>query len=234
MYLYLLELIGKLLTLLVVTFISFFHPTTYKQEESVVINTTQEKYGTLESKVELFETKVVYNKSLPNEMKKIITRGENGIIKVNEDGSETLIQKAVSEVIEIGTGGSANYYGKLSGYGPDCPGCSATGNVSCYTEKRTKHSLIYNGDKYIDDEYGEIRIIAAAKQKFPCGTIVEIEKSGSKPVVAVVLDSGASMSKAWNNNGTVWFDLAYTSQANARNGNFSGNNLKFTVKRWGW
>ena len=42
------------------------------------------------------------------------------------------------------------------------------------------------------------------------------------------------MVNAWNENGTVWFDLAYRSQAAARAGGISGKNVHFSVKRWGW
>ena len=43
------------------------------------------------------------------------------------------------------------------------------------------------------------------------------------------------MEKAWQSKGSVWIDIAYTSQAEARTqGIMSGNNIHMQVKRWGW
>ena len=98
-----------------------------------------------------------------------------------------------------------------------------------------KHSLIYDGIYYQDEEYGNVRILAAAKTVFPCGTIIEINNGINPPFLGVVLDSGSSMQKAWNSSRTVWIDLAYATQNDARNTTTpGGNGIQFTVKRYGF
>lgn len=123
--------------------------------------------------------------------------------------------------------------GKLTGYGPDCAGCSGRGNLACKTAKGTKHNLYNDGIYYNDSTFGQVRIVAAAIQKFPCGTIIEIVKAGQQPITAVVLDRGGSMNSAFS-KGTIWIDLAYGSTADAKVGGVSGLNYQINVKRWGW
>lgn len=123
--------------------------------------------------------------------------------------------------------------GKLTGYGPDCAGCSGRGNLACKTAKGTKHNLYNDGIYYNDSTFGQVRIVAAAIQKFPCGTIIEIVKAGQQPITAVVLDRGGSMNSAFS-KGNIWIDLAYGSTADAKVGGVSGLNYQINVKRWGW
>lgn len=235
MNVYLLQLVGKLLSLIVVTFVSFFNPTVMGSKDVNVSNNNKNKNLTVINKVIEHDTKTTYNSSLPSNITKIVTPGVDGIVYVNADGTESqIVQKMVTEEILVGTGDQGEYVGKLSGYGPDCPGCSKTGNVACHTKNGGKHSLISDGEYYQDEEYGRVRIVAAARSKFPCGTIVEIKKTGMESYYAVVLDSGASMVNAWKSSGTVWMDLAYKTQADAKRGNTAGSNIHFSVKRWGW
>ena len=43
------------------------------------------------------------------------------------------------------------------------------------------------------------------------------------------------MQKAWNTNRTVWIDLAYATQNDARNTSTpGGNGIQFNVKRYGF
>lgn len=235
MNVYLLQLIGKWLSLIVITFISFFNPRVGTKTEVKVDNENKNKNLTVINKVIEHDTKMIYNPSLPNQTKNVVTPGVDGIVYMDANGNETkIVQKMVTEVIEVGTGGVSDYIGKLSGYGPDCPGCSKTGNVACHTKNGGKHSLIYDGEYYQDEQYGKVRILAAARSKFPCGTIVEINKPGIAPFYGIVLDSGGSMVTAWKERNMVWMDLAYSSQAAAKVGGIAGNNIHFKVKRWGW
>ena len=86
---------------------------------------------------------------------------------------------------------------------------------------------------YTDTEFGKVRILAAATSKFKCGTIVKVNKEGQTPFTAVVLDTGGSMRKAWS-EGSVWMDLAYSTEAMAGSDNLTGRNIKFEVQRYGW
>ena len=59
--------------------------------------------------------------------------------------------------------------GKLTAYGPDCPGCS--GRVG-WGQNVTGGNIYYN-----DSTYGQLRIVAGDR-KYPYGTIVRIKNSG--------------------------------------------------------
>lgn len=125
------------------------------------------------------------------------------------------------------------YVGKMTGYGADCKGCSGVGRLSCKTESGSTYSLRDNGMYYIDDEYGEVRIVAAALEKFPCGTIVKIDNGRFEPFYAIVMDTGYSVNNAWN-NGTVWMDLAFVTESDSNIYNATSWNTTYSVQRWGW
>ena len=171
---------------------------------------------------------------MSSDTKIIKQAGENGIIYVGSDGTDNIVVKnMVSEIIEIGTAPINQYIGRLTSYGPDCPGCSSVGNVACKTRENTKHSLINDGYTYVDSQFGEVRILAAAKEKFPCGTIIEVDNGKATPFLGIVLDTGGSMINAWKNN-EIWLDLAFSSQAEAATAGFSSKKTIFNVKRYGW
>ncbi len=121
----------------------------------------------------------------------------------------------------------------MTGYGPDCPGCSKVGNVACKTREGKKHSLISDGIYYNDKEFGKVRIVAADKSAFSCGTVLKINNPRAGVFYAIVLDTGYTMRKAWK-EGVVWMDLAFESQASAAKAGVTSSNTKFEVQRWGW
>lgn len=210
-------------------FNSFSVNTTTLNATNTVIN----KSLNANNKIIQHTTQINYNAKIPSNLSKVITPGIDGVVYVDENNNQKVLREMVPEVVEQGTGDQGEYVGKLSGYGPDCAGCSKVGNVACYTREGKKHSLKYDGIYYNDYQYGEVRILSAAREKFPCGTIIQIDNGKVEPYYAVVLDSGASMVNAWK-KGTVWIDLAYGSSAAARAGNTSGSHVKFSVQRWGW
>lgn len=230
---YLLDFFGKLVRILFVSMISLFHSFTLTTNSLTASNTVIHKSLNANNKLIEHTTVVNYNSKLPSNISKVITKGIDGVVYVDESRQEKVLREMTPEVVEQGTGDQGEYTGRLSGYGPDCPGCSKVGNVACRTREGKKHSLINDGIYYKDSEFGEVRILSAAREKFPCGTIIKIDNGRVEPYYAVVLDSGASMVKAWK-KGTVWIDLAYASSAAARGGNTSGMNVKFSVQRWGW
>lgn len=126
-----------------------------------------------------------------------------------------------------------HFNGRLTTYNADCLGCSGMGNLACKTKENKKHSLKKDGYYYTDSEYGKVRILAAATSKFKCGTIVNITKKGKTPFLAVVLDTGGSMRKAWANK-KVWMDLAHLPEEVSDNENYSGTNIDFDILRYGW
>ncbi len=233
MNIYLLELLSKLVRILFVSMVSLFNSFSVNTTTLNATNTVINKSLNANNKIIQHTTQINYNAKIPSNLSKVITPGIDGVVYVDENNNQKVLREMVPEVVEQGTGDQGEYVGKLSGYGPDCAGCSKVGNVACYTREGKKHSLKYDGIYYNDYQYGEVRILSAAREKFPCGTIIQIDNGKVEPYYAVVLDSGASMVNAWK-KGTVWIDLAYGSSAAARAGNTSGSHVKFSVQRWGW
>lgn len=233
MNIYLLELLSKLVRILFVSMVSLFNSFSVNTTTLNATNTVINKSLNANNKIIQHTTQINYNAKLPSNLSKVITPGIDGVVYVDENNNQKVLREMVPEVVEQGTGDQGEYVGKLSAYGPDCAGCSKVGNVACYTREGKKHSLKYDGIYYNDYQYGEVRILSAAREKFPCGTIIQIDNGKIEPYYAVVLDSGASMVNAWK-KGTVWIDLAYGSSAAARAGNTSGSHVKFSVQRWGW
>ncbi len=230
-----LEFARKFFCLLVISFMSLFNLGNYNEIELKTDNLIKDT--SIMSVVTNYKTIYKYNSKLPSNVKKVITTGVNEIAyKTSEDETVQVIQEKVDEVVEVGTGRNGNYTGKLSGYGPDCVGCTGTGNLACKTRENKTHSLVNDGIYYEDSEYGKVRIVAAALKGFPCGTIVQITKPGKDTFTAIVLDTGASMANSWA-QGKVWMDLAYSTQKDKTvfgADGLTGNNISFSVQRWGW
>ena len=111
--------------------------------------------------------------------------------------------------------------GKLTAYGPDCPGCS--GRVG-WGQNVTGGNIYYN-----DATYGQLRIVAGDK-KYPYGTIVRIKNSrAGSDIMAIVLDRGGSVGigKA------TMFDLLFASGSEASSFGTS-NNCTFEILRYGF
>lgn len=111
--------------------------------------------------------------------------------------------------------------GNMSGYGPDCKGCS--GNLASGINAR-------NGNIYYKDKkYGKIRIVAGDK-KYKFGTIVRIKNSKvGNNIIAVVLDRGSSIGIGK----TFLFDLLYSSSKEAAKYEVSYN-VTFEILRYGY
>lgn len=261
MNLYLLEMFLKFLRMIFVAFVSLFNITLYAEDaevkENSIMNANTYAMNTVVIKdttpvvnnkiatskvVNIVSTKktttTVKNNSVTTTNKNTVTSNQNKITN-NQTKPITNTQNNVTAPVtntnlNVNTDTSlANYTGRLTGYGPDCVGCSKVGNVACRTRERKAHSLIKDGIYYNDKEYGKVRILAAATSKFKCGTIVVVTKPGMQPFTGIVLDTGGSMRQAWA-KGNVWMDLAYSSNAMAGSDKLTGKNIKFSVQRWGW
>ena len=233
MNVYLIQLISKVFSLLIVALTSLFNTSVFQTESVHIINTDRNRIVNVVNTVVPYATVTKYNSKLPSTTTNILQQGKSGISYVDETGTSAVLQEMVPQVVEVGTGAKGTYVGRVTGYGPDCQGCSKAGNVACRTREGTKHSL-YNGVVYHDAIYGDVRILAGARSLFPCGTIIDVS-NGKTAFTGIILDSGGSMEKAWQSNGSVWIDIAYTSQREARTqGIMSGNNIHMQVKRWGW
>lgn len=124
------------------------------------------------------------------------------------------------DAISVANSSPVAFNGKLTAYGPDCPGCS--GNSACPPRQNFK-----NGNIYFDDQiYGKVRVVAADRS-IPCGSIVRISGIGiyNEPILAIVMDRGGAV------NGS-HMDLLFTSQTNLEG--FTTSNVKFEIIRYGW
>lgn len=200
----------------------------------VVYNTTSDKTTVIVNEVVAYGTDYIYNNKIPSTAeKKVVTEGINGLAYTYDGLNYVHLSDMKNEVVQVGTGAAGIFKGKLTGYGPDCPGCSAVGNVSCRTREGKNHSLTYDGLYYNDINYGNLRILAADHSVFPCGTVVKVNNGVLKEFYGIVLDTGYAMRNAWK-NGIIWMDLAFTTQKEALTGGATSSNTTFNVQRWGW
>lgn len=135
------------------------------------------------------ETREENNDSSDAESKieEIIVQGE---YKPNLEVASTF------EVIET-------YYGKMTGYGPDCYGCSGI---------TASGMNVLNGNIYYNDNtFGNIRIVAGDKS-IPFGSIIKITSTNisSEPVIAIVLDRGGMI--GFQEGKHSYFDLLFESE----------------------
>ena len=234
MDIYLLQLLGNWLSVLCVTLTSFFGINVYKEDKQDIENTSYTKTATVVNQVVGYKTEYVYNNKKPSDSApEVLQEGEYGLIYNYEDGKTSILRNSVNKIVEVGTAKASKYTGRITTYTPYCAGCSKAGNVACYTKDHKKFSLKKNGHFYVDDEYGQVRILAAALTVFPCGTIITVDTGMTAPFNAVVLDTGGTMRKAMR-NGYVWMDLAFSEPNKAEAKKISTKNAKFTVQRWGW
>lgn len=111
--------------------------------------------------------------------------------------------------------------GKISGYGPDCYGC---------TSNRTSSGrFIGDGQIYYEDKtFGKIRIVAGDK-KYPYGTVVKISNYYNEPILAVVLDRGGEVGIEKK----FMFDLLFETEKDALKMG-SRSYIKFEILRLGY
>lgn len=230
---YLFDFFSKIISLIIIIPTTLFGINNYQETEITLDNTNNNINTNVTSYIEKHDTEYTYNAKLPSNISNVIQEGVDKITYTVNNNEEKVLQEAVTEIIEKGTGAYGEFTGRLTGYSAECEGCSKEGYVACFTEDKQKFSITKDGLYYNDDEYGSVRVIAAAKQKFPCGTIIKITKINQEPYYTVVLDRGGAMNKAWEQGGVV-IDLAFNNTKEALNNNLTGRNIKFSVQRWGW
>ena len=230
---YLLHFVGKLISLLVVSVASLFGSYTLNTVETVNTNTNLNKSLNRINTIVEYDTIIKKTSKLPFNNKRVIVEGEDGLVYENPTTKQTeIIKEVVNKVVEVGTGPSGDFRGRLTAYGADCKGCSGT--VACKTKDRKSFNLYKDGIIYKDDEYGDIRILAAAHEVFPCGTIIEVYREADKPFIGVVMDTGYAMRTAWKEQSKIVIDLAFLSQKDPGRHKTTSNNVDYNVLRWGW
>ncbi len=199
-----------------------------------IYNSICDMNAVITSEVVSYGTDYVYDENIPSTAEPVVLEeGVNGLSLTYDGLNYTRLSDVKNQVLKVGTGKQGEYKGRLTGYGPDCEGCSKLGNVSCRTREGKVHSLKTDGIYYNDIVYGKLRILAADQSQFPCGTVIKINNGVLNEFYGIVLDTGYTMRKAWS-EGTVWIDLAFESQKVARTGGATSSNTKFSVQRWGW
>lgn len=123
------------------------------------------------------------------------------------------VEEEVSDVLET-------QIGSLSGYGPDCVGCS--GFLASGLDVRSGN--IY----YSDSTYGSVRILAGDKS-YPYGTIVRVKNSRLSEFVGIVLDRGGAVGFGKSH----LFDLLYQTSSEALKNEVSYNTT-FEILRYGY
>lgn len=233
MNIYLLQLLGKIISLLFVTVASFFNMFDISKEFITVNNSDASKSSKVVNTIVEYDTILKYSSKLPINNQKVLIEGQKGLIYQDKSGNTVrTIKEKVDEVIEVGTGKYGEYNGVLTLYGADCDTCDGVGYVYCPVGNNEYHNLIDDGIYYEDKEYGKVRILAAAIAEFPCGTIIEINNSDMTKEIGIVLDTGSGMKKAYN-EGWILIDLAHDTENNLPVYG-TNKNTKFSVKRWGW
>lgn len=174
-------------------------------------------YFTIDNVVKYVDSDVIDEPLVEEvEAEKIVL--EEKVVQENEPVVSETIENVISKVEEVVEVQPQNeiVIGKMSGYGPDCVGCSGYLANGHY---------VGNGNIYYDDsEYGQVRIVAGDK-KYKFGTIVRINDS----MLAIVLDRGGSIGIGKK----FMFDLLYASEAEA-NSNGISYNTKFEILRNGF
>ena len=132
---------------------------------------------------------------------------------VEEEPVSVEVSKPVSDVLET-------QVGSMSGYGPDCKGCSGYLANGLYVGDGT----IY----YSDAKYGSVRILAGDRS-YPEGTIVRVKNSKLSEFIGIVLDRGGSIGFGKAH----LFDLLYPSQVLAAKDEVSYN-VTFEILRYGY
>lgn len=141
--------------------------------------------------------------------------------KINH--TENMVYQKVFSIQELNQykGKKIEFMGTLTGYGPDCVGCS--GIVGCNPYQNVKNGNIY----YQDETYGKIRILAADKS-IPCGSIIKISNYDfiEGEFYGIVLDRGSAI------NGLT-MDLLYESESETVKVGRTYE-INFKIERWGF
>ena len=98
MSLFLLQLVGKWISIALLSIISLFN-FEVKNEEYSITNDDNSKGVSVVTNVLEYKTEKVYNKKTPKNISKTITEGKDGLSFIDNDGNEVIIEEVVNEVV---------------------------------------------------------------------------------------------------------------------------------------
>lgn len=148
----------------------------------------------------------------------VVSGTVNDLLECSIEQKDTYVVEEESLVFKEDLSASSNdvLVGNMSGYGPDCVGCSGYLAYGLYVGDGT---IYYN-----DSQYGQVRIVAGDRN-IEFGTIIKINDS----MLAIVLDRGGAIGFGKK----CLFDLLYASETEA-NKNGVLKNASFEILRYGF
>lgn len=192
-----------------------------KQLKSEVI-TTSNNEKTTEDEITKQEAEEKQEETT-EEVKATVEESNEQTIKEETVSQPTVsVEKEETKTTEEKTDVIETQVGKMSGYGPNCIGCSG------YT---ASGKYVGDGNVYYNDKtYGQVRIVAG-DYKYKFGTIIRIKNSNvsTSPIIAIVLDRGRSIGI----DKKYLFDLLFATEEEASNYGVSYN-VTFEVLRSGY
>ena len=104
------------------------------------------------------------------------------------------------------------FVGTVTAYGPDCAGCIGITASGYKVAEKVNGEYKTITTTYVDKEFGELRIIAAANTKFPIGTVMRMSGANIDGyITGIVLDTGSAMRQAWS-KGEILIDLMFETE----------------------
>jgi len=179
-----------------------------------------------------FVSDALVNEVLPVEKEEIKQDDEEDVITYTEKIMSDDLDKIMSyKAVDT-------FVGTLTAYGPDCTGCESGKTSTGYKVAEVVDGKVQPAFTltYVDEEYGEIRILAAAHAKFPKGSVIRVSNASyyNEPFIGIVIDTGYTMRKSWK-NGNVWMDLLFTSEESNEVKSFGiDKTVTFEVLRYGY
>lgn len=150
----------------------------------------------------------------------VVEEKQDDLINIQDDVENSVEEEVSSPVEEEVSDVLETQIGSLSGYGPDCVGCS--GFLASGLDVRSGN--IY----YSDSTYGSVRILAGDKS-YPYGTIVRVKNSRLSEFIGIVLDRGGAVGFGKSH----LFDLLYQTSSEALKNEVSYNTT-FEILRYGY
>ena len=189
---------------------------------TTLYNNIEDMTATITNEVDPYDTEYVYIENMPSNAEPVVlVEGVNGLDYTYDGLNYKHLSDKQNQVLQVGSGKQGEYTGKLTGYGPDCPGCS--GRVG-WGQNVTGGNIYYN-----DATYGRIRIVAGDRS-LPFGTIIRVVNSNAGvPFYAIVLDRGGDIGVGRR----YMFDLLFASEADASRWGLS-KNTTFEIVRYGY
>ncbi len=167
-----------------------------KAKEEPVVDTSVVEELKTDTPVEEEKPEEVVEPEVVEEPKEETPAPDEPVVADNSQVSEPVstVDTSSSEVM-------ATYNGSLTGYGPDCNGCSGfTSSGHNANESST----------YDDYQYGNVRILAA-DDSIPLYSIIRVTIPGQDSFVGIVLDRGGNVGFG---KGTL-FDLLFATESQA-------------------